>query len=67
MIDDRTGRLVQLPLGDFARELHDHAARQPTLEQLEREFAGLTDAQERARLERLIAYLRRADASRQRT
>ena len=64
MIDDRTGQLIQLQLGDFARELHEHAARQPTIEQLEREFAGLTDAQERRRLERLIAYLRRADARR---
>jgi len=62
MIEDRPGRLRQGQLFDIQRELREHAARQPTIEQLQQEMAGLTDEQQILRLERLIAYLRRFDA-----
>lgn len=64
MFDQRPGQLTQLELAEIQRELRDHAECQPTIEQLEREFAGMTDEQEVRRLERLIGFLRRAQARR---
>jgi len=55
MFEDRQSLL------EIEQELREHAAESPTLEQLRRQFAGLTNEQERQRLGRLIDYLRRQD------